>query len=197
MATKLPETDIYALLGVKHTYAESTIRKAYRALVKVLETELGAEYIKDERFKAYDQALETLVDPDKRAAYDNFWRASFGTAAAEAEGTAKRTTVRRTARSSKPQAEVHTHDGENYRIYDSKLPANVYERGQVWYFPQVRSWLNKYALVEAFGKVMGVDKFDGINGEVNYVEISFYELRKMNGGDLGKDLRRFAVASPA
>lgn len=42
---KTYETDYYGLLGVKHTYAESTIRKAYRALVKALEAEVGSEYI--------------------------------------------------------------------------------------------------------------------------------------------------------
>lgn len=197
MASKLPQSDIYSLLGVKHTYAESTIRKAYRALVKALEAEHGSDYLKTGQYKAYEEAWNVVADPDARAGYDAYWRKEYGAAAAEAEAAAKRTTVRRSSRSTKPQAEVHTRDGENYRMYDPKLPASIYERGQVWYFPQVRSWVNKYALVEGYGKVMGVDKFEGINGEVGFVEISFHELRKMNGGELGKDLRRFITGQGA
>ena len=59
-------------------------------------------------------------------------------------------------------------------------------------FPRVRSWLAKYELVEAFGKVMGVDKFDGLSGEVSFIEVSFYELRKMNGADLSNGLQHLA-----
>jgi curved DNA-binding protein CbpA len=194
MAKKTFEMDFYGLLGVKHTYAESTIRKAYRALVKALEMEVGQDYITSEQFKNYDEALTVLSDPDERARYDDFWRKNYATATAAAEAEAKRTTARRTTRSTRPQAEVHTHDGENYRMYNANLPASLYERGQVWFFPRVRSWLDKYALVNAFGKVMGTDTFEGLNGEVNFVEVSFHELRKMNGADLGKDLRRFVIA---
>lgn len=197
MTTKTFDTDYYGLLGVKHTYAESTIRKAYRALVKVLESEHGSDYIKTDQYKTYEAALETLVDPDQRARYDDYWRKNHAGSAAADEAAGKRTTVRRAVRTAKPQVEVHTHGEENYRKYDPKLPPSVFERGQVWYFPQVRSWLNKYALVEAFGKIMGVDNFEGINAEISYIEVSFYELRKMNGGDLGKDLRRFVVGQPA
>jgi hypothetical protein len=198
--TNVAEPDYYALLGVKHTFAESTIRKAYRAKVKVLEADLGADYATSEPYQALEAALGVLVDPDARAKYDSYWRKTYGGAAAAAEGDGpKRATVRRAPRaSSRPQAAVHTHtNGENYRIYDPVLPAEIYERGQIWYFPKVRSWLDKYALVEAFGKVMAVDSFEGINGELKFVEVSFYDTRKMNTADLGKDLRRFVVSQPA
>jgi hypothetical protein len=199
MATTDQQPDFYALLGVKHTFAESTIRKAYRAKVKVLEADLGEDYVSSEQYQALEEALTVLADPDARANYDAYWRKAYAgaTAAGEAEA-GKRTTVRRAPRaSSRPQAQVHTHtNGENYRIYESTLPAEIYERGQIWYFPKVRSWLDKYALIEAFGKVMAVDSFDGINGELKFVEVSFYDTRKMNTTDLGKDLRRFIVGQP-
>ena len=197
MTTTNAEPDYYALLGVKHTFAESTIRKAYRAKVKVLEADLGSDYVSSEPYAALEAALGVLADPDARARYDAFWRKTYAGADASGEGdSAKRTTVRRAPRaSSRPQAAVHTHtNGENYRIYDPVLPAEIYERGQIWYFPKVRSWLDKYALIEAFGKVMAVDSFEGINGELKFVEVSFYDTRKMNTTDLGKDLRRFIVS---
>src|SRR5436853_7880560 len=99
MAKKTFELDYYGLLGVKHTYAESTIRKAYRALVKALEAEVGQDYIGSEQFKNYDEALTVLSDPDERARYDDFWKKNYAGAAAEAE--AKQTTVHRPARSSR------------------------------------------------------------------------------------------------
>jgi curved DNA-binding protein CbpA len=198
--TPTNDPDFYGLLGVKHTFAESTIRKAYRAKVKVLEADLGEDYVSSEQYQALEEALGVLSDPEARSKYDAYWRQTYAGGAAAGDGPgAKRTTVRRAARpSSRPQAQVYTHtNGENYRMYDPALPAEIYERGQIWYFPKVRSWLDKYALVEAFGKVMAVDSLDGINGELRYVEVSFYDTRKMNTVDLGKDLRRFIVSQAA
>lgn len=102
-----------------------------------------------------------------------------------AKGTAAKTT--RTKKASAPV----TGDGQ-YTIYDPAAARDAYTKGAVVFFTKVRNWLDKGALVEAYGRVVSVDLFDG---EVPYIEVSFddSQVKKLNAVDLGKDVRKFLL----
>jgi hypothetical protein len=96
----------------------------------------------------------------------------------------------KTARAKKPTTPL-TEDGK-YPLYEPGASRDAYKKGDVVYFPKVRSWLDKGAFTEAYGRVVSVELFDG---EVPYVEVSFDDssVKKLNKVDLGKDLRRFLL----
>jgi len=77
-----------------------------------------------------------------------------------------------------------------YPIYDPSASRNAYKVGDIVKFPQVRDWLNKGELVEAYGKVVGAGVFDKT---VPYIEVSFAEVKKLNKHELGSDIRKFIL----
>lgn len=99
-------------------------------------------------------------------------------------------TTAKTTRTKKPSAPL-TGDGQ-HQVYDPASPRDAYTKGEVVFFPKVRNWLDKGTVVEAFGRIVSVDLFDG---EVPYIEVSFddSQVKKLNEVDLGKDLRRFLL----
>jgi hypothetical protein len=96
----------------------------------------------------------------------------------------------KSTKAKKPGAQT-TGDGQ-HQVYDPAAQRDVYTKGEVVFFPRVRNWLDKGALVEAYGRVVNVDLFDN---EVPFIEISFDDssVRKLNEVDLGKDLRKFLL----
>jgi hypothetical protein len=101
-----------------------------------------------------------------------------------------KTTATKTTRTKKPSAQM-TEDGQ-HAVYDPSAPRDAYTKGDVVFFPKVRNWLNKGALVEAYGRIVSVDLFDG---EAPFLEVSFddSQVRKLNKIDLGKDIRKFML----
>ena len=79
---------------------------------------------------------------------------------------------------------------EGYKIYYSDASRDTYTKGDIVFFERVRSWTARGELVEAFGKVVSVDLFDG---DVPFVEVSFSDAKKLNKHDLGDDLRKFIL----
>jgi hypothetical protein len=82
--------------------------------------------------------------------------------------------------------------GGRGKTYDAFAPAADYAPGEVLHFDQVRHWLGKGELVEAYGKVLSVEKFDN---EVPYITVSFSdpEVAEQNKVDLGAWPRNFLV----
>jgi DnaJ domain len=61
----------YAILGVPSDATPGTIKKAYRRLAKELHPDKNPSTDAKARFQAVNAAYEVLIDPAKRAAYDN------------------------------------------------------------------------------------------------------------------------------
>jgi hypothetical protein len=78
------------------------------------------------------------------------------------------------------------------KTYDAFAAASDYSPGDVLHFDQVRHWLGKGELVEAYGRVLSVERFDN---EVPYITVSFSdpEVKELNSIDLGNWPRNFLV----
>ena len=80
-------------------------------------------------------------------------------------------------------------DGE-HTMYDPAAARASYKKGDVVYFPKVRNWMDKGALVDVLGTVVNAAVFDN---EVPYIEVNFHAQKKANKIDLGKDIRKFIL----
>ncbi|KRN29594.1 hypothetical protein IV38_GL000480 [Lactobacillus selangorensis] len=66
------ETDYYKILGVEKDASQDDITKAYRKMSKKYHPDINHEPGAEEKFKKINEAYETLNDPQKRAAYDQY-----------------------------------------------------------------------------------------------------------------------------
>ncbi len=89
-----------------------------------------------------------------------------------------------------PSAKRPKETSEGYKIYYPDASRDTYSKGDIVFFEKVRNWTARGELVEAYGKVVQVDLFDG---EVPYLEVSFSDAKKLNKLDLGDDLRRYIL----
>jgi molecular chaperone DnaJ len=72
----MPKKDYYEILGVNRDAPDQEIKKAYRKLAMKYHPDRNPDNPKaEEQFKEAKQAYETLTDPEKRAAYDQFGHA--------------------------------------------------------------------------------------------------------------------------
>lgn len=70
--------DYYEVLEIERSATEETIKRSYRKLaVKFHPDKNPGDHSAEERFKELGEAYETLMDPQKRAAYDRYGHAAF------------------------------------------------------------------------------------------------------------------------
>ena len=69
--------DYYEVLGLSKSASDQDIKKAYRSLAKKYHPDVNKEKGSDVKFKEVQEAYETLIDPQKRATYDQFGHAGM------------------------------------------------------------------------------------------------------------------------
>lgn len=71
------EQDLYDTLGLQKDASEADIKKAYRQLSKKYHPDINKAPGAEEKFKKINEAYETLSDPQKRSAYDQYGSAGM------------------------------------------------------------------------------------------------------------------------
>lgn len=73
--TAMEKRDYYEVLGIAKTATTQEIKKAYRTLAKQFHPDRNSSPDAETKFKEVQEAYETLGDPEKRKAYDQFGHA--------------------------------------------------------------------------------------------------------------------------
>jgi len=74
----MAKRDYYEVLGLDRSASEADLKSAFRRMAKQYHPDRNPDDAESElRFKEINEAYETLKDPQKRAAYDQFGHAAF------------------------------------------------------------------------------------------------------------------------
>src|SRR5262245_12950517 len=68
--------DLYAVLGVNRTATSNEIKSAYRRLARKYHPDVNSDPAAQSKFAQISEAYHTLIDPDRRKAYDRTGSAS-------------------------------------------------------------------------------------------------------------------------
>ncbi len=75
----MAKRDYYEVLGIERTASEEEVKKAYRKLALKYHPDRNPnDKASEEKFKELGEAYEVLIEPQSRAAYDQFGHAAFG-----------------------------------------------------------------------------------------------------------------------
>jgi curved DNA-binding protein len=78
--------DYYATLGLSQAATQADIKRAYRKLARKYHPDVSKEANAEDRFKEVSEAHEALIDPERRAAYDDLGQRRARAAAGGAGG---------------------------------------------------------------------------------------------------------------
>jgi molecular chaperone DnaJ len=75
----MAKRDYYEVLGVSRGASDREVKAAFRQLAKECHPDrCNGDHTAEQRFKEINEAYEALKDPQRRAAYDRFGHAAFG-----------------------------------------------------------------------------------------------------------------------
>ncbi|MBN2095697.1 MAG: molecular chaperone DnaJ [Candidatus Aenigmarchaeota archaeon] len=73
----MAEKDYYKILGVEKSASSDDIKRAFKKLARKHHPDVAGKE-SEEKFKEINEAFQVLSDPQKKAAYDNYGNADFG-----------------------------------------------------------------------------------------------------------------------
>ncbi|MGH9753339.1 MAG: DnaJ domain-containing protein, partial [Blastocatellia bacterium] len=62
--------DLYAVLGINRTATSTEIKSAYRRLARKYHPDVNSDPAAQSKFAQINEAYHTLIDPERRRAYD-------------------------------------------------------------------------------------------------------------------------------
>jgi molecular chaperone DnaJ len=74
----LAKRDYYEVLGISKSSSEEEVRKSFRKKALEFHPDRNKDPAAEEKFKEVNEAYQILIDPEKRARYDQFGHAGLG-----------------------------------------------------------------------------------------------------------------------
>lgn len=87
--------DLYAVLGINRTATSNEIKSAYRRLARKYHPDVNSDPAAQSKFAQINEAYHTLIDPERRRAYDRTGSASSATYSRQAANSGAARAARR------------------------------------------------------------------------------------------------------